>query len=159
MKIYLGGPMFDDADIQYNLRLAEILRGDGYEVYCPNENMSINDKAQVGITPEKIYLTDIKEMESSNVFLCRISDDPGVMWEAGYMDALSKREPERYFGCIGLTTDIRWKTTPNPQMARADNQAFYFNGFVIGGLKESLGVCYSIDELLAALRAIADRGV
>jgi hypothetical protein len=40
-------------------------------------------------------------------------------------------------------------------MSRADNQAYYFNGFVIGGLKNSLGVCYSVDELLAELRRVA----
>lgn len=155
MKIYLGAPMFDEADVLYNLQLAQGLRAEGYEVYCPNENMSINDKSQAGITPEKIYLTDIEELESSNVFLCRVSDDPGVMWEAGYMDALTRRDPKRYLGCIGLTTDIRWRTKPNAQMSRADNQAYYFNGFVIGGLKNSLGVCYSVDELLAELRRVA----
>lgn len=152
MKIYLGAPMFEEADVLYNLHLAKVLRSSGFEVYCPNENMSINDKSQSGITPEKIYLTDIDELESSNVFLCRISDDPGVMWEGGYMDALSRRDPEKYFGCIGLTTDIRWQTVPNPDMPKADNQAFYFNGFVIGGLKNSLGVYYSIDDLIDALR-------
>lgn len=154
MKIYLGAPMFEEADILYNLHLAESLRGEGYEVYCPNENMSINDKSQDGLSPEKIYLEDIDELETSNVFLCRVSDDPGVMWEAGYMDAMSRYDPEKHWGCIGLTTDIRWQTKPNPDMPKADNQAFYFNGFAVGGLKKSLGIYYSIDDLLDALRKI-----
>lgn len=153
MKIYLGGPMFDQADITYNLALAIKLRDEGFEVYCPNENTSINDKSQVGITAEKIYLTDIDEMHKCNVFLCRISNDPGSMWEAGYMDCLSKQS-DFYYGCIGLTTDIRWQTIPNSNLLKADNQAYYFNGFVIGGLKCSLGVCYSIDELINSLKEI-----
>ena len=44
MKIYLGGPMFTYAEVSNNLRLAKKLRDNGFEVYCPNENDSINDK-------------------------------------------------------------------------------------------------------------------
>lgn len=155
MKIYLGGPMFDEADILYNLALAEKLRKNGHEVYCPNENMTINEKSRPGITPEQIYQADIEEMISCNVFLCRISDDAGVMWEAGYMDCLSHCFKDKYYGCIGLTTDIRWQTTPDTNLTKVDNQAFYFNGFAIGGLKLSLGICYSINELIDRLNELA----
>lgn len=155
MKIYLGAPMFEEADINYNLYLANKLRENGFYVYCPNENMMINDKSKKGITPELIYQTDIDEMMTCNIFLCRISDDPGVMWEAGYMDCLSKQDPEKYYGCIGLTTDIRWNTTPDSSLMKADNQAFYFNGFVIGGLKLSLGIYYDIDTLVQKIKSLA----
>lgn len=154
LKIYLCAPMFDEADIIYNLSLTKQLRMEGFDVYCPNENMEINDKSKFGITPEKIYITDIVELESSNILLCRICDDPGVMWEAGYMDCLSKAMPDKYKGCIGLTTDIRWQTKPNVTLSKADNQAYYFNGFVIGGLKNSLGVYYSIEDLINVLKKL-----
>lgn len=90
MKIYLGGPMFTYAEVSNNLRLAEKLRDNGFEVYCPNENDSINDKTRTDITAEKVYLADVKELESANVFLCQVAEDSGTMWEAGYMDCLSK---------------------------------------------------------------------
>ena len=157
MKVYLGGPMFERADIDYNLMLAEKLRQKGIEVYCPNENMQINDKSRTDITPEKIYRADIDEMLTCNVFLCRISDDPGVMWEGGYMDCLSQINSERYYGCVGLTTDIRWQTKPTPQASGVDNQSYYFNGFVIGGLKLSLGVYYDIDTLIDALVEVSKK--
>lgn len=157
MKIYLGGPMFEQADIEYNLSLAEKLRAEGLEVYCPNENMDINDKSRSDITPERIYDADIAEMLTCNVFLCRISSDPGVMWEGGYMDYLSKVHPEYYYGCIGLTTDIRWKTMPTPQASGIDNQSYYFNGFVIGALKESLGVYYDDNTLITALKKLSKK--
>lgn len=155
MKIYLGGAMFTKADILNNLHLTQKLRDCGFDVYCPNENMSINDKSHIGITPEMIYEEDIKELETCNIFLCQLSDDPGTMWEAGYMDCLSKKIPDKgYIGCIGLTTDIRWNTLPNGELSGVNNQAFYFNGFVIGGLNLSLGVYYDEYSLFAKLKQI-----
>lgn len=154
LKIYLAAPMFEESDIIYNLQLSRILRKNSYSVYCPNENMSINDKSKSDITPEKIYQADINELLTCNVLLCRICDDPGVMWEAGYMDALSRLYPEKYYGCIGLTTDIRWNTPYNIALKRADNQCFYFNGFVVGGLNLSLGVHYDVNSVISRLKQI-----
>ena len=67
MKIYLGGEMFLYADIVNNLRLAKELRMHGFEVYCPNENTSINDKTRTDITSERIYRSDIDELLSTNL--------------------------------------------------------------------------------------------
>src|SRR5208283_3709476 len=126
MKIYLGGPMFSAAEVQYNLQLAARLRSLSFQVYCPNENISINDKTRTDLTGERIYQADMEEIESSNIFLCQVSEDSGTMWEAGYMDCLSRRvAPNRYLGSIGLATDIRLRTLPNPEQSGADNQAFY----------------------------------
>ena len=141
MKVYLGGPMFSAAEAQYNLTLTKRLRECGFEVYCPNENVEINDKTRTDITGEKIYLADIKQIENSNAFLCQVAEDSGTMWEAGYMDCLSKFvDPEKYYGCIGLSTDIRLATKPNPKQSGVDNQSCYLNQFVVGGLKLSLGI-------------------
>jgi hypothetical protein len=152
MKIYLGGPMFTEAEVIYNLQLAQQIRSKGIEVYCPNENASINDKTRSDITGERIYLADIAEIESSNVFVCQIAEDSGTMWEAGYMDCLARKvDPTRYLGCIGLATDIRLATLPNPQQYGYDNQCGYLNQFIVGGLKLSLGICITRDELLTKL--------
>lgn len=155
MKIYLGGPMFTYADISNNLRLAQKLRDNGFDVYCPNENDSINDKTRTDITSERIYLADLERLEESNVFLCQIAEDSGTMWESGYMDCLSKRvNPDYYYGSIGLTTDIRLQTPPDPQKSGIDNQSMYLNQFIIGGLKLSLGVFENENELISRLRSI-----
>jgi Nucleoside 2-deoxyribosyltransferase len=155
MKIYLGGPMFSAAEVQYNLQLSAKLREIGFDVYCPNENMAINDKKRTDLTGEKIYAADVAEVEASNVFLCQVAEDSGTMWEAGYMDCLSKRvDPDRYLGCIGLATDIRLQTSPNPQQPGVDNQAFYLNQFVVGGLKLSLGVYLTEKALFERLRVL-----
>lgn len=152
MKIYLGGEMFLAADITNNLRLAKKLRSYGFDVYCPNENESINDKTKADITAEKIYLTDKTELINSNVFLCQVSEDSGTMWETGFMDCLSKHvDNKKYYGVIGLITDIRLKTLPDPSKCGVDNQSMYINQFVVGGLKLSLGIYTDEDELIKKL--------
>lgn len=152
MKIYLGGPMFSAAEVQYNLKLASKLREISLEVYCPNENLTINDKTKADLTGEKIYQADIVHLESSNIFLCQVAEDSGTMWEAGYMYCLSKHvNPKKYLGCIGLATDIRLMTVPDPEKAGVDNQTFYLNQFVVGGLKLSLGIYQTEESLLERL--------
>ena len=154
MRIYLGGPMFTYAEVTNNLRLSKKLRKNGFDVYCPNENDSINDKTRTDITSEKIYLADIRELENSNVFLCQIAEDSGTMWEAGYMDCLSKFDSNKYKGAIGLATDIRLQTPPDPRKSGIDNQSMYLNQFIIGGLKLSLGVFTDENQLIKKLKEI-----
>ena len=152
MKIYLGGEMFSQADIINNLRLSKKLRDIGFEVYCPNENKSINDKSRTDITSEKIYLSDKDELLKSNVFLCQVSEDSGTMWETGFMDCLSQYvDSEQYYGVIGLATDIRLQTLPDPTKKGVDNQSMYINQFVVGGLKLSLGIYTDEDTLIEKL--------
>jgi hypothetical protein len=156
MKIYLGGPMFTAAEVQYNLGLAARLRCFTFEVYCPNENLSVNDKTRSDLTGEAIYRADIAELESSNVFLCQVAEDSGTMWEAGYMDCLARHvDADRYLGSIGLATDIRLRTPPDPRKSGADNQAFYLNQFIAGGLKLSLGIYLSEEDLAERLLTLA----
>ncbi len=155
MKLYLGGPMFDIPNVRYNIALAGRIRSLGYDVYCPNENASINDKTRTDITPENVYSADMNALLASNIFLCQVSEDSGTMWEAGYMDCLSRNvDPTKYLGVIGLATDIRLHTVPDPAKTGVDNQAWAINALIIGGLKTSLGVYLSEDTLLHRLSHI-----
>jgi hypothetical protein len=43
---------------------------------------------------------------------------------------------------------------PDPARSGIDNQAFYINPFVVGGMQSSLGVVYSEEELIARLMDI-----
>ncbi len=141
MRVYLGGAMFTAAEVTHNLRLAAGLREHGFEVYCPNESEPINDKTRTDITGKVIYEFDISALENSNAMICQVSEDSGTNWEAGYMDCLSKHgDPAKYYGVIGLATDIRLRTPPNPNMTGVDNQAGYLNQLVVGGLQLSLGI-------------------
>lgn len=159
MRIYLGGPMFDLPNVLFNLDLAARLRQHGFAVYCPNENDAINDKTRTDITAEEVYRQDCVELLASNVFLCQVSEDSGTNWEAGMMDCLSTYvDPSRYYGVLGLATDIRLATAPNPAKSGIDNQSWAVNAFVIGGLKSSLGVVGDVEQLIARLLEVrADR--
>jgi len=148
MRVYIGGPMFSEADITYNRIIRDSLLESGFEVYCPSDNLLINDKTSKDITGEKIYLYDIQELKNCNVFLCRITLDCGTMWEAGYMDCLHNNvNSKKYLGCIGLVTDIRLETLPDPNKSGVDNQTMYIDQFVVGGLKLSLGLYKNIPAI------------
>lgn len=156
MRVYLGGPMFVAAEVRYNLWLAGELRKAGFEVYCPNESEPINDKTRNDITARMIYDADIEALEWSHVYICQVSEDSGTNWEAGYMDALNKRvDSQRYLGVLGLATDIRLQQLPDPARTGIENQAFYVNPFIAGGMQRSLGVVYTEEDLLNALARLA----
>jgi hypothetical protein len=158
MKLYLAGPMFTAADATHNLRLAHKLRQHGFAVFCPNESEPTNDKTRTDITPRLIYDVDITAVESCNVLICQVSEDSGTNWESGYMDCLSRHvDPNRYYGVIGLATDIRLRTPPNPNKPGVENQALHINALVVGGLQGSLGVYLDEDSMIARLEEI--RGV
>lgn len=157
MKLYLAGPMFTAADAAYNLALAARLRGHGFAVFCPNESEPTNDKTRTDITPRLIYDVDLAAVEAANVVVYHVSEDSGANWEAGYMDCLAKRvDPDRYYGVIGLATDMRLLTVPHPAKTGVDNQAFHINALVAGGLQRSLGVY--LDEAALTERLIEIRG-
>lgn len=156
MKVYLGGPMFVAAEVRYNLWLAAQLRSHGFAVYCPNESEPINDKTRNDITARKIYDADLEALEDCNVYICQVSEDSGTNWEAGYMDCLNRRvDSARYLGVLGLATDIRLQSTPDPERSGIDNQAFSVNSFIVGGMQRSLGVVTDEEQLMRRLRDIA----
>jgi hypothetical protein len=152
MRIYMAGAMFTEADKEYNLRLAATLRSHQFDVFCPNESEPTNDKTRTDITGALIYDYDIGQLEASNVVLLQVSEDSGSNWEAGYMDALSRYgDSGRWYGVIGMATDIRLQSTPNPAQAGVDNQAGYLNQLVVGGLQKSLGICRTANQAIARL--------
>jgi nucleoside 2-deoxyribosyltransferase len=151
----MAGPMFTAADAAYNLALAGRLRSHGFEVFCPNESEPINDKTRTDVTAGLIYDVDIGALEECNVVVCQVSEDSGTNWEAGYMDCLAKRvNPSRYYGVVGLATDIRLRTLPDPAKAGVENQAGCVNALVVGGLQKSLGVYLDEADLIAHLLAV-----
>lgn len=148
--------MFVAAEVRYNLWLAGVLRSHGFDVYCPNESEPINDKTRTDITARKIYDADLEALEGCNVYICQVSEDSGTNWEAGYMDCLNKRvDSGRYLGVLGLATDIRLQSMPDPVRVGIDNQAFYVNSFIVGGMQSSLGVVTDEDQLVQRLLDIA----
>lgn len=155
MKLYLGGPMFVAAEVRYNLWLTSLLRQHGFEVYSPNESEPVNDKTRPDITGIKVYEADVAALEASNVYICQVSEDSGTNWEAGYMDCLSRHvDPARWYGVLGLATDIRLQSAPDPARTGVDNQAYHINQFIVGGMQRSLGIVHDEEALIARLQEV-----
>jgi hypothetical protein len=152
MRIYMAGPMFTAADAQFNRRLAQRLRTNGFDVYCPNESEPNNDETRAEVTARLIYELDVENVESCNVVLLQVSEDSGSNWEAGYMDCLARRvDPDRYYGVLGMATDFRLRALPHPDRRGADNPVAHVNQLVAGGLQLSLGIVHDEEGAIARL--------
>lgn len=100
MKIYLAAPLFNEEERQLNCIIADRLRNEGHQVYCPQEYaQAANEK-----TSRKIIFENDKKMldwcDCSVAILNGIVTDPGVCFELGYLTAQNKK-------ILGYSTDSR----------------------------------------------------
>jgi hypothetical protein len=73
------------------------------------------------------------------------------------MDCLSRYvDPIAYCGVLGMATDIRLQSQPNPAQAGVDNMAGYVNPLVVGGLQLSLGIVTTEEDALARLSEVRE---
>jgi hypothetical protein len=71
------------------------------------------------------------------------------------MNCLSRHvDPSRYYGVIGLATDMRLRTPPHPDKHGVENQALHINALIVGGLQRSLGVYLDEESMIARLEQI-----
>ena len=107
MRIYCAGPLFSQAEREFNEKVAKVLRKEGFDVFLPQENSSVDE---IPDTDEKrrrlmngFFAKDIEAIESSDVLLIimdgRVPDE-GACFELGYAYARGKI-------CVGLKTDTR----------------------------------------------------
>jgi nucleoside 2-deoxyribosyltransferase len=102
-SIYLAGPLFTQAEWQWNAALAAKLRGSGYEVVLPQdraEPMLRGDEAFDGRVLFSGNLADIERVDVVVAVLDGADADSGTCWESGY--AYKAGRP-----VIGLRTDLR----------------------------------------------------
>jgi len=81
MKIYLAGPLFTTAEREFNLRLANLLREEGHEVWLPQEYEQ-RDK-----TAEEVFAKDVAGLDWAEVVVGNMDGpdpDSGTSWECGY---------------------------------------------------------------------------
>ena len=96
MKIYLAGPLFTLAEIDFNLKLASKLVNKGFEVFLPQQECQGKDL-------NEIFTICVSGLDSCDVILANVdgSDaDSGTSWECGY--AYAKNIP-----VVIYRTDIR----------------------------------------------------
>ncbi len=126
-RIYVAGPLFSEAEKQYNEYLSKCLEGMGFETFLPQrdgyelfELLANGDSESFAMG--KIFKRDISEIQKSDIVVFvmdgRVPDD-GACVEIGYAYAMGKE-------CIGLKTD------PRTLMSDLDNP------MILGALKDRI---------------------
>lgn len=101
MHVYLAGPLFTEAERQFNLQLANRLEAAGHTVFLPQRD-SPQDDAAPGY-PRRIFQADLKALQEAQIVVAvcdGIPMDDGTAWEVGYASA-------RGVSVIGVRTDSR----------------------------------------------------
>ena len=123
-RIYIAGPLFSEAEREYNEYLSKYLENIGFETFLPQRDghklseLLANGTAK-SFAMEKIFKRDINELQKSDIAIFvmdgRVPDE-GACVEIGYAYAVGKE-------CVGLKTD------PRTLMSDVDNP------LVMGALK------------------------
>jgi len=102
-KIYLAGPLFTRAEIEYNQKLKDILLNNGHSVFLPQEDAEDAADERERQNQECIFIKCVEGVDASDLvvaILDGVDVDSGTAWEIGY--AYAKGKP-----VIGLRTDFR----------------------------------------------------
>lgn len=101
--IYLAGPLFTHAELEFNCKLRDLLEGQGFSVFLPQEDA---EDAKIEHERQKqafIFERCVGGVDSSDLVVAVLDGvdvDSGTAWEIGY--AYAKGKP-----VLGLRTDFR----------------------------------------------------
>ena len=145
MRIYLAAPLFSQAEREFNVKVTEELRSNGFEVFLPQENSEVTE---VPDTDEKrrrlltgVFSADIEAIDSSDILLIILDGrvpDEGACFELGYAYARGKI-------CVGLKTDTRVSELGSD------------NAMLVGSLGDNIAKdLTSLSTILKSMRAIIE---
>lgn len=154
MKAYLANGLFSLGDRLVNEQLAAAIREavPGIELYVPQENDVINDKAAYADSLA-IAQADLEMLQNSDVLVAVLDGveiDSGVAAEIGAFAMLNRP-------IVGVFTDVRQQGRDNMMKIEAlihdgvENQFVYRNLFVIGLIKRTGVITTSITEAVKAV--------
>ena len=105
-RIYLAGPMFNQAEKDFNLKITKLLEEFGYQVFLPQRD-GIEGALLEGKTDEElveiIFPLDVDEVTKADIIFMNLDGrvpDEGACVELGLAYAMGKR-------CYGFKTDTR----------------------------------------------------
>ncbi|MBQ8934246.1 MAG: nucleoside 2-deoxyribosyltransferase [Lachnospiraceae bacterium] len=141
-RVYFAGPLFNEAEREYNLKIVEILESNGYEVFLPQRDGLLAAELQGKSEAEKtkmIFEKDRDEVLKADILFMVLDGrvpDEGACVELGIAYASGKR-------CYGIKTDARSVELDmdlNPMIAGCFTKVFYdLNGDeLISSLKKYL---------------------
>ena len=148
MQVYLAGPLFSQAERDWLDGLAATLRAEGLDCFVPHENFGALKK----LTPDEVYRVDGAGLRGSNALLAWLDGpviDDGTAAEVGAFAELVRGGDPRYRGIVGLVTDLRL------ERRRGNVTGDGMNLFVTGAIRAAGSVCWSVEDAVAALHALA----
>lgn len=102
-RIYLAGPLFSHAELEYNRKLRDLLLNKDFSVFLPQEDAEDTTDEREKQNQECIFKKCVESIDSSDIVVAVLDGvdvDSGTAWEIGY--AYAKEKP-----VIGLRTDFR----------------------------------------------------
>ena len=108
MKAYIAGPLFNDAEKAFNLKVDALVQSLGIETYLPQRDGGESIRMiREGQPPEhvrrRLFELDVSEVRACDLFICILDGrvpDEGTCVELGMAYILEKE-------CIGYQTDSR----------------------------------------------------
>jgi len=153
-KIYLGGPLFNEKDLDFNKTLENKIKEtyqEDVEIYNPMNNQDINDKSQFAGSKD-IAQGDNKHLEESDILIAQLDGQPtdvGLAAETGYFYSFDRP-------ILGLYTDTRQGHQGNQDKIDAmentgENQTEYINLYLTGLIKTRGEILTSVDDLVKSV--------
>lgn len=152
-NIYLGGPLFSEMEIAFNIGLETKIKekfGESVSIYNPCNNGEINDKSNYA---DSIMIAngDNAYLEEADILVAVLDGqtmDVGLAAEIGYFFSMNKP-------IIALYSDTRQGNVTEEKTAAldkiAESQWSYINLYVVGLIKQRGVIVGSSDEVLDAL--------
>jgi len=133
--VYLAAPLFSEAECDFNRKLRDLIKGEGFQVFLPQEdsnNIHVEKNRQ-----EIIFNKNLVALDRSDIIVAVIDGadvDSGTAWEIGYAYAKGKQ-------VFGLKTDFR---------------TLGIEGTVNLMIERSIVLCTSVSELLNRLKPMQE---
>jgi Nucleoside 2-deoxyribosyltransferase len=102
-RIYLAGPLFTHAELEYNRKIKDLLVKKDFSVFLPQEDAEDTIDERGRQNQECIFKKCVRGVDSSDIVVAVLDGvdvDSGTAWEIGY--AYAKGKP-----VVGLRTDFR----------------------------------------------------
>lgn len=102
-KVYIAGPLFSEAELDFNKKLKEAVAKKGFPVYLPQENSEDTAHMRHEHKQNYIFQQNVEIIDDSDIILAVLDGadvDSGTAWEIGYAYAKGK-------SIFGLRTDFR----------------------------------------------------
>lgn len=148
MKLYIAGPLFSEAEREWLDSFAARLRAEGFDCFVPHEHFP----QLANVTQQDVFRVDAAGLRSANALVAWVDGpmcDDGTACEIGMFAQLVESGGDQYKGIVAIATDLRLERRRERGVVGDGMNLF------VGGAIESCGtVVHSVDDAVAALRAL-----